>query len=101
MSILELNDMSDKTILFSDRLNRIVKTESTANFIGNWSTGVDSFVVDSANAVSVVDQQEGLEHDVAIIELFNPSYNSIKKTLKYEIAAKNATSIDLPNEFGR
>ncbi|MDX1373783.1 MAG: hypothetical protein R3321_15015, partial [Nitrososphaeraceae archaeon] len=39
---LELNDVSDKTILFSDRPDRIVKTESTTSFIGNWSKGVDS-----------------------------------------------------------
>jgi len=33
---LELNDVSDKTILFSDRPDRIVKTTSTLDFIGNW-----------------------------------------------------------------
>ncbi|MGD1836000.1 MAG: hypothetical protein ACPKQO_09800 [Nitrososphaeraceae archaeon] len=32
---LELNDVSDKTILFSDRPDRIVKSVSTAGFIDN------------------------------------------------------------------
>ena len=36
---LELSDVSDKTILFSDRPDRIVMSESTSDFIGNWSTG--------------------------------------------------------------
>ena len=35
-STLELNDVSDKTILFSDRPNRIVASVNTTDFIGNW-----------------------------------------------------------------
>ena len=38
-STLELNDVSDKTILFSDRPDRIVASTNTTDFIGNWSTG--------------------------------------------------------------
>jgi hypothetical protein len=34
-SALELSDVSDKTILFSDRPNRIVASIDTADFIGN------------------------------------------------------------------
>ena len=68
---LELNDVSDKTILFSDRPDRIVKSISTLDFIGNWSTGEDNFAVDPPNAVLVVDEQEG-KQDVAIVELFAP-----------------------------
>lgn len=37
---LELNDVSKKTILFSDRPDRIVKSMSTLDFIGNWTTGI-------------------------------------------------------------
>ena len=36
---LELNDVSEKTILFSDRPDRIVKSMSTSNFVGNWVCG--------------------------------------------------------------
>ena len=97
---LELNDISDKTILFSDRPDRIVKYTSTYNFIGNWSVGEDSFAVDAPNAVLVVDEQEG-EQDIAIVELFSPVYDSDKKTLKYEATPDNATSIDLSGEFGQ
>ena len=96
---LELNDISDKTILFSERPDRIVKSVSTSDFVGNWSTGIDSFVADAPNAVLVVDEQKGIQ-DIRIIELFNPVYDSGKKTLKYNIIPDNATSIELPNEFG-
>ena len=49
-STLELNDVSDKTILFSDRPERIVSSVNTTDFIGNWSTGPDSFAIDPPNA---------------------------------------------------
>ncbi|MGD1837744.1 MAG: hypothetical protein ACPKPY_06770 [Nitrososphaeraceae archaeon] len=97
---LELNDVSDKTILFSDRPDRIVTSVSTSNFIGNWSVGEDNFAVDAPNAVIVVDDNEG-QQNTAIIELFSPIYDSDKKSLKYETIPDNATSIDLPNEFGQ
>ena len=35
------------------------------------------------------------------MELFNPVYDSDKRTLKYEVTPDNATSIDLPGEFGQ
>ena len=97
---LELDEVSDKTILFSDRPDRIVKSISTVDFIGNWSTGEDSFATDAPNAVLVVDEQEG-KQDVAIVELFTPVYNIDTKTLKYDVYPDNATSIDLPEEFGQ
>ena len=96
---LELNEVSDKTILFSDRPDRIVTSESTSDFIGNWSMGVDSFAVDAPNAVLVVDEQEG-EQNVTIIELFNPVYDYDKKTLKYDIMLDDSTSVELL-EFGK
>ena len=97
---LELNDVSDKTILFSDRSDRIVTSVSTSNFIGNWSTGEDSFAVSAPNAVIVVDDNEG-QQDVTIVELFSPVYDSDKKALKYDVTPDNATSMDLPREFGQ
>ena len=52
---LELNDVSDKTILFSDRPDRIVKSVSTSDYVGNWATGNDSFAVDAPNAFLIID----------------------------------------------
>ena len=96
---LELYNVSDKTILFSDRPDRIITSTSTSDFIGNWTIGQDSFALDAPNAVLVVDEISG-QHDTAIFELFNPVYDVNKKTLKYDITPNNATSINLPNEFG-
>jgi hypothetical protein len=83
--------------LFSNRPDRIVKSITTADFIGNWSLGQDRFAIDPPNAVLVVDELE--RQDTKIIELFNPIYDSAKKTLKYDITPDNATSIGLPSEF--
>jgi hypothetical protein len=103
---LELSDVSDKTIMFSDRPDRIVASIDTTDFVGNWSTGPNSFALDPPNAVLVLDDEEQRE-EVAVIELFNPEYDSEANTLRYDITAENATatttssSIDLPSEFGQ
>jgi hypothetical protein len=97
---LELYNVSDKTILFSDRPDRIVTSISTLDFIGNWTTGQDSFAIDAPNAVLVIDEI-ARQQDTAIIELFNPVYDSDNKILKYDITSNNTTSIDLSNEFGQ
>jgi hypothetical protein len=106
-STLELRDVSDKTISFSDRPDRIVSSVNTTNFIGNWSTGPDSFASDPPNAALVLDDEEQRQ-DIAVIELYNPEYDSAANTLKYDISAENATSasatttsINLPSEFGQ
>jgi hypothetical protein len=82
-SNLELNDVSDKTILFSDRPDRIVGSANTTDFIGNWSLGPDNFAVDPPNAVLVVDDEIQQRQDYAIIELFNPQYDPESNTLRY------------------
>jgi hypothetical protein len=108
-STLELSDVSDKTILFSDRPDRIVTSQSTSDFVGNWTMGEDSFAADPPNAVLVLDDEVEQREDLAIIELYNPEYDSEANTLKYDITAENATatttatssSINLPGEFGQ
>jgi hypothetical protein len=99
-STLELNDVSDKTILFSDRPDRIVAAINTTNFIGNWSTGPDSFAIDPPNAVIILDDE--VQRHLAVIELFNPEYDPSAGTLKFDITAVNATApIGLPSKFGQ
>jgi hypothetical protein len=103
---LELENVLDKTILFSDRPDRIVTYVSTADFINNWTLGgveEDSFSADAPNAALVVDDNvDALTQDIFIIELFNPQYDTITNTLKYDITTVDVTSIDLlPREFGQ
>ena len=52
--------------------------------------------------VTVVPDDDVIQRqDLAGIELYNPEYNSEASVLKYDIIAVNATSIDLPGEFGQ
>jgi hypothetical protein len=106
---LELSNVSDKTILFLDRPDRIVTSVNTTDFIDNWSQGEDSFAADPPNAALVLDDEEQRQ-ELAVIELYNPEYDSGANTLKYDISTANASatttttataSIDLPSEFGQ
>jgi len=98
---LKLNELTDKTILFSDRPNRIVATQSIQDFIGNWTSGDDSFQVDPPNAALVLTEDQ--EVDVFEIELFNPQYDNNEKTIRYDFSILgNATSShDLPDNMGK
>ena len=103
-STLELSNVSDKTILFSDRPDRIVASANTTDFIGNWSIGTNNFAVDPPNAVLILDDEVEQRQDLGVIELFNPEYDPEANTLKYDITAENATittSINIPGEFGQ
>ena len=94
--------MADKTILFFDRPNRIVATQSTQEFIGNWTAGQDSFQVDPPNAALVV-LTDDQEDDVFEIELFNPVYDHDKKSLIYDfsILVSVTSPSDLPDNLGK
>ncbi|MGB7661554.1 MAG: hypothetical protein WBL67_02365 [Nitrososphaeraceae archaeon] len=98
---LELNDVSDKTILLSDRPERIVTSVNTSDFVGNWhwSMGPKSFTADPPNAALIV-EDEG-NQDIMIVELTNPVHDPTAETLKYDIVPENVTSLELPNEFGQ
>ena len=99
---LELNDVSDKTMLFSDKPERIAASVNTSDFIGNWhwSIGPESFAADPPNAQLIVDNEDG-NQDIMIVELANPVHNPTAKTLKYDVVLENTTSTDIPNEFGK
>lgn len=100
---LELDNASDKTIMFSDRPERIVTPVNTSDFIGNWhwywSTGPKSFTTDPPNATLIVGDEGN--QDIMIVELTNPVHDPTAKTLKYDVVLENRTSTDIPNEFGQ
>ena len=96
--ILELNEISEEVILFADRPNRLVKSESVSTFVNNWLGKINS-TGNEMGGVLVVDDDE--KQEIELIELFNPVYDSDKKTLKYEIIAENSTSTELSREFGQ
>jgi hypothetical protein len=100
--VLQLNDLANKTILFSDRPNRIVVTQTTQDFVGNWTNGEDSFQVDPPNAALVV-LTENQEDDVFEIELFNPIYDEDEKAIRYDfrVLGNVTSSPDLPANLGK
>ena len=95
--VLQLDDLANKTILFSDRPNRIVVTQSIQDFVGNWTNGEDSFQVDPPSAALVV-LTENQEDDVFEIELFNPMYDEDEKAISYDfrVLGNVTSSPDLP-----
>jgi len=101
-NFLELHDVSD-VILFSDRPDRIVKTESTQEFLDRWyDAGTDtknSLFLDPPNAALVIDDQEG--QDAVVVELFEPAYDYDAKILVYNFNYLNNTTDKLPSEFGK
>jgi hypothetical protein len=97
--------LANKTILFSDRPNRIVVTQTTQDFVGNWTSGEDSFQVDPPNAALVVFREDE-EDDVFEIELFNPLFDENENAIRYDFSVlENGTSsidlIDLPTNLGK
>ena len=99
---LQLDDVSDKIILFSDRPNRIVQTQSIDDFIGNWTSGQDSFQANPPNAALVV-LTDNYEEDVFEIELFNPTYDKNEKSLKYGFSVLDNATVpsDIPEKLGK
>jgi hypothetical protein len=98
---LELNNVANKTIQFSDRPNRIVESVGTSDFVSNWSAGPNSFVADAPNDALIVEDTQTGNLETAIIESFDPIYDITTNSLTFTIMAENGTSIDLPNEFGQ
>jgi hypothetical protein len=98
---LELNNVSDKTTLFSDRPGRIVTSINTSDFIHDWHWSIGpakGFWADPPNAALIGDEDD---QDLTIVELTNPVHDPTARTLKYDVVLENTTSIDIPNEFGQ
>ena len=96
--LLELNDISEKTILFSDRPNRIVEHTSTLDFIDNWTVGEDNFLQDPPNGVLVINSDVN-KSDLVLMELIDPIYDMDKKTLQYSVVINNLESVELYSIF--
>jgi hypothetical protein len=57
--------------------------------------------VDAPNDALIVENTETGELETAIIESFDPVYDTTAKTLTYTIMAENGTSVNLPGQFGQ
>ena len=69
-----------QTIHFSDRPDRLVGTTPTPQFLAGLGFPPDN----PPNAALVVDGDEG-ETDIAVVELFNPSYDEDTHTAAYDV----------------
>ncbi|MGD1837810.1 MAG: hypothetical protein ACPKPY_07105 [Nitrososphaeraceae archaeon] len=101
--LLQLNDISDKTVSFADRPDRIVEARNTFDFIGNWSTLIGaytSYAEVPPNAALIFDDEQMVQ-ETFVIELYNPIYDMDKNTLKYDFTiVDNSTLDDLPLDIG-
>jgi regulator of protease activity HflC (stomatin/prohibitin superfamily) len=87
---------------FRIRPERILTAVTTTDFVGNWTTRQDSFAVDVPNdALIVEDTQTGQLETAIVIQSFSPVYDKATNSRTYTIVAENATSVDLPSEFGQ
>lgn len=96
-----MNNVSDSTILFADRHNRIVTSVSTSDIVGNWTARADSFAEDAPNDALIVEDIQTCNMETTIIKLFEPVYDTSTDALTYTIMAENQTAIDLLGEFGQ
>ncbi|MDP9489807.1 MAG: hypothetical protein M3P28_06375 [Thermoproteota archaeon] len=101
---LQLNDLADNVILFSDRPNRIVDTQSIHEFIGNWTQGEDSFEIDPPNAALTFLEDDNQKIDTLVIDLYNIKYEADQNSLKYDFTFLDDTTAaslpDLPYKTG-
>jgi len=79
--VLSLIKVSPTTMFFSDRPERIVGHDLTANMIGDYATGEDNFTENPPNAVLSIFNQKDITDVVVILK--NPVLTG--DTLKYDI----------------
>jgi len=90
--ILTLNDVSPITIFFFDKPNRIAGHELTQEFVDKWNEGDDS--VEEDPTIAAIDILPGHESgDVLIVELMNPIYDGLIRTLQYDVIVLEEPSL--------
>ena len=101
--LFELEDVSEKTITLGNESDRFVKSRSTFDFTENWSNliGVHSTYGEAPpNAALIFDNEKGIQ-EIYVTELHNPVYNIDQKTLKYDFTIlDNSTFDNLPMNIG-
>ncbi|MGD1835905.1 MAG: hypothetical protein ACPKQO_09310 [Nitrososphaeraceae archaeon] len=102
---LELNQVSDETIEFSERPDRIIKTISTEEFITEcWSLETpNNYQINPPNADLIIHDNKLNTQIDFIIEIFNPVYDKNENILIYDFKLlSNVTTLDdLPKDIGK
>lgn len=70
------------------------------DFVGNWTSGDDSFQVDPPNAALILTDDQD---NVFEIELFNPQYDNNEKSLRFDfsVLGNDTSSRNLPANLGK
>jgi hypothetical protein len=84
---LTLHNISQATLFFSDRPERIAGHGATAELVDDWTKGKDSFAADPPNATLAF--LEGGEDDDVVVELMNPTLSG--NDLTYTVKVLNGT----------
>lgn len=94
---LKLNDISDKTILFSHRPTTINTSINTSNFIDTWNDEVN-YKENPPHGFLAIDNEEADE--ITLLDLSNPIYSKETNVIQYNFATfENQTSFHFPYHF--
>lgn len=93
---LKLNDISDKTILFSHKPTTINTSINTSNFINKWNDEVN-YKENPNHGLLAIDNEVG---EITLLDLSNPIYSKETNVIQYNFATfGNQTSFNFPYEF--
>jgi hypothetical protein len=81
---LELENVSDAVIYFSDRPQRIAGHIVLASFLKSWNKSSDSFAADPPNAVLSI-TEDGKTFNTIVVELKNPTLEMKKLSFQIKI----------------
>ncbi len=79
--VLTLKQGLGQTIYFTDRPERVVGVTPTAQFLGNLG-----FPTTNPPNAALVVEKEGGTTEIAVVELFDPSYDEATHTATYDVA---------------
>lgn len=78
---LTLQNVAPRTIMFTDRPNRMAGNISTGRLVDDWAAGTNSFQADPPNAS--LSTRVGDEEQVSVVELSNPRLRGT--SLSYDV----------------
>jgi hypothetical protein len=81
---LELENVADAVVYFSDRPERMAGHVALATFLKNWNKSRDSFADDPPNAVLSI-TEDGKAFNTIVVELKNPTFAGKKLAFQIKI----------------
>ena len=82
---LRLINVSQQTLYFSDRPERIAGHMTLAAYLEEWIKGKDNFGDDPPNATLSVYEKDTVENTLAAIEIFNPMVDGADLVYGYKV----------------